>query len=142
MLLCCLLTTTTTECNHCLETRPLSKAKRNFPTKNKNPSDNNYKKEWIFAITCHSLDVATLAHIIRMTQKQLLSLWLLQQICWTSRWGFIKLFRKFVRFFVTWALKSWDYLGFKYFLKQISFRSDVNYCKNNQIPIFLRITTL
>ncbi len=27
---------------------------------------------------------------------------------------------KFIRFFVTLGLKSWDYLGFKYFLKQIS----------------------
>jgi len=35
-----------------------------------------------------------------------------------------------------WALKSWDYLGFKYFLKQISLKGDFNYFINNKVPIF------
>jgi len=34
-------------------------------------------------------------------------------------------------------LKSWDYLGLKYFLKQISLKGDVNYsCINHEVPIF------
>jgi len=43
---------------------------------------------------------------------------------------------KFIRFFLLWALKSWDYLGLKYFLKQISLKGDVYYCINHKEPIF------
>ena len=37
------------------------------------------------------------------------------------------------------ALKSWDYLGLNYFLKQISLKGDVNYCMNHKVPIFYEI---
>jgi len=32
--------------------------------------------------------------------------------------------------------KSWDYLGLKYFLKQISYKGDVNYYINHKILFF------
>ncbi len=51
-------------------------------------------------------------------------------------WNSQNLIRKFVRFFVSLGLKCWDYLSFKYFLKQIWLKGDVNYCINHKVPIF------
>jgi len=42
---------------------------------------------------------------------------------------------KFLTFFITLVLKSWDNLGSKYFLKQISLKGDLIYCINNKVPI-------
>ncbi len=44
--------------------------------------------------------------------------------------------QKFVIFFVTFGLQSWDYLGLKYVLRQISLKGDVNYCINHKVPFF------
>ncbi len=51
-------------------------------------------------------------------------------------WNSQNLIRKFVRFFVSLGLKCWDFLGYKYFLKQIWLKGDVNHCINHKVPIF------
>jgi len=47
-----------------------------------------------------------------------------------------KLPKRDVRTKNSYALKSWDYLGLKYFLKQISLKGDVYYCINHKVSIF------
>jgi len=49
--------------------------------------------------------------------------------------------QKFINFFVTLGLKSWDYLGLKYSLKQILLKGDVNYWTKYKVSIYLSITT-
>jgi len=50
-------------------------------------------------------------------------------------WEFTKL-SKFVRFFVTLGLKILRLFRLKVLFKQISLKSDVNYCINHKVPIF------
>ncbi len=49
---------------------------------------------------------------------------------------FTELLRQIHKIFVTWALKSWDKQGLKMFLKQISIKVNVNYCKERKLLIF------
>ncbi len=46
---------------------------------------------------------------------------------------YVKLYRSYG---IPCPQEFWDYLCFKYFLKQISLKGDVNFCKNHKVPIF------
>jgi len=57
----------------------------------------------------------------------------LKNYSYDSGWGFTKLLTQIHKIL---GLKCSDYLGLKYFLKQISLKGDFNYCINHKVPIF------